>query len=189
MQHVIIEAEEPMHDQGGEEPKPKASKAGLLLGCLLLAAGIVVCLLILPNFIKIKDGNTAEPRSKQNLHSLQLALERYAVDNAGYYPLDFIELAKQGYMPQNPENAYTARRSRECIPMQLIPPGIPGSPGDFTYVTKVQDVGGVQRVVAYDLYLYGMEKEARKRPVEVTTQGIDASRVIYKLSGARASAH
>jgi hypothetical protein len=189
MQHVIIEPEEFMHDRGGAEPEPKASRAGLLLGCLLLAAGIVVCLLILPNFIDVKDGNTSRPRSMQNLHSLQLALERYAVDNAGYYPLDFIELAKQGYMPQNPDNAYTARRSRESIPMKLIPLGMPGNPGDFAYVTKVRDVSGAQRVVAYDLYLFGLEKEARKRPVEVTTQGIDASRVIYKLSGAGAHAH
>ena len=39
----------------------------------------------LPNFIKIKD-KAKEAEVKQNLHAIQLAIERYATDMDGNYP-------------------------------------------------------------------------------------------------------
>lgn len=53
---------------------------------VIVIIGILVAI-ALPNFIKIKD-KAREAEVKQNLHAIQLALERYAVDSpASDYPL------------------------------------------------------------------------------------------------------
>src|SRR5512141_952258 len=53
---------------------------------VIVIIGILVAI-ALPNFIKIKD-KAKEAEVKQNLHAIQLALERYAVDSqANDYPL------------------------------------------------------------------------------------------------------
>jgi prepilin-type N-terminal cleavage/methylation domain-containing protein len=53
---------------------------------VIVIIGILVAI-ALPNFIKIKD-KAKEAEVKQNLHAIQLALERYAVDSPGeIYPL------------------------------------------------------------------------------------------------------
>jgi prepilin-type N-terminal cleavage/methylation domain-containing protein len=51
---------------------------------VIVIIGILVAI-ALPNFIKIKD-KAKEAEVKQNLHSIQLAVERYAVDADGNYP-------------------------------------------------------------------------------------------------------
>jgi prepilin-type N-terminal cleavage/methylation domain-containing protein len=51
---------------------------------VIVIIGILVAI-ALPNFIKIKD-KAKEAEVKQNLHSIQLAVERYAVDSDGNYP-------------------------------------------------------------------------------------------------------
>jgi type II secretion system protein G len=51
---------------------------------VIVIIGILVAI-ALPNFIKIKD-KAREAEVKQNLHAVQLALERYSVDNDGNYP-------------------------------------------------------------------------------------------------------
>jgi prepilin-type N-terminal cleavage/methylation domain-containing protein len=53
---------------------------------VIVIIGILVAI-ALPNFIKIKD-KAKEAEVKQNLHAIQLAIERYAVDSeAGFYPM------------------------------------------------------------------------------------------------------
>jgi prepilin-type N-terminal cleavage/methylation domain-containing protein len=53
---------------------------------VIVIIGILVAI-ALPNFIKIK-GKAREAETKQNLHAVQLALERYAVDSpASEYPI------------------------------------------------------------------------------------------------------
>jgi general secretion pathway protein G len=53
---------------------------------VIVIIGILVAI-ALPNFIKIKD-KAKEAEVKQNLHAIQLAVERYAVDSEGStYPL------------------------------------------------------------------------------------------------------
>jgi prepilin-type N-terminal cleavage/methylation domain-containing protein len=53
---------------------------------VIVIIGILVAI-ALPNFIKIKD-KAKEAEVKQNLHAIQLAVERYAVDSEGsVYPL------------------------------------------------------------------------------------------------------
>jgi prepilin-type N-terminal cleavage/methylation domain-containing protein len=52
---------------------------------VIVIIGILVAI-ALPNFIKIKD-KAKEAEVKQNLHAIQLAVERYSVDsNTGFYP-------------------------------------------------------------------------------------------------------
>jgi prepilin-type N-terminal cleavage/methylation domain-containing protein len=51
---------------------------------VIVIIGILVAI-ALPNFIKIKD-KAREAEVKQNLHSIQLAVERYATDAEGNYP-------------------------------------------------------------------------------------------------------
>jgi len=51
---------------------------------VIVIIGILVAI-ALPNFIKIKD-KAKEAEVKQNLHAIQLAIERYAVDMDGNYP-------------------------------------------------------------------------------------------------------
>ena len=51
---------------------------------VIVIIGILVAI-ALPNFIKIKD-KAKEAEVKQNLHAIQLAIERYATDNDGNYP-------------------------------------------------------------------------------------------------------
>jgi prepilin-type N-terminal cleavage/methylation domain-containing protein len=53
---------------------------------VIVIIGILVAI-ALPNFIKIKD-KAKEAEVKQNLHAIQLGVERYAVDSeAGMYPM------------------------------------------------------------------------------------------------------
>ena len=51
---------------------------------VIVIIGILVAI-ALPNFIKVKT-KAREAEVKQNLHSIQLGVERYAVDNEGNYP-------------------------------------------------------------------------------------------------------
>lgn len=51
---------------------------------VIVIIGVLVAI-ALPNFIKIKD-KAKEAEVKQNLHSIQLAVERYAVDSGSSYP-------------------------------------------------------------------------------------------------------
>jgi type II secretion system protein G len=51
---------------------------------VIVIIGILVAI-ALPNFIKVKD-KAKEAEVKQNLHSIQLAIERYEVDNGASYP-------------------------------------------------------------------------------------------------------
>lgn len=51
---------------------------------VIVIIGILVAI-ALPNFIKIKD-KAKEAEVKQNLHSIQLSVERYATDQNGNYP-------------------------------------------------------------------------------------------------------
>jgi hypothetical protein len=51
---------------------------------VIVIIGILVAI-ALPNFLKIKE-KAKEAEVKQNLHSIQLSIERYATDNEGLYP-------------------------------------------------------------------------------------------------------
>ncbi|MBN2081775.1 hypothetical protein JW859_06135, partial [bacterium] len=54
--------------------------------CLLVLLAIMLLLFAMPNINRI-PGKAKEAEVKQNCHAIQLALEKYAVDHQGTYPL------------------------------------------------------------------------------------------------------
>jgi hypothetical protein len=65
---------------------------------------------------------------KQNLHAIQLGLERYAVDDRDEcYPPTIQVLVDEGYLDGLPLNAFTGQ------PMRAIKPGERRTRGDFSY--------------------------------------------------------
>ena len=78
---------------------------------LFLASGLLLLSLVVsvPGCIYKKSLVT----SKQNLHAVQLALERFAVDSPGAnYPVRIEQIIEDGYMPQLPLNPFTMQPMR-----------------------------------------------------------------------------
>ncbi|MBN2081809.1 hypothetical protein JW859_06310 [bacterium] len=77
--------------------------------CLVGAAIILILASSIPRVIYARDMT----KCKQNLHAVQLALERFAVDSPGcVYPLRLEELSEQSYMPVMPTNPFTGQPMR-----------------------------------------------------------------------------
>lgn len=92
-----------------------------------------------------------EAEIKQNLHVIQLGLERYAENHEGLYPAAFVvsdlSLPGSDFLPKN-----FFREDRRL--MQPVPFGADEPFGDFTYIA-VEDQEGV---VGYYLLAYGSER-------------------------------
>ena len=131
-----------------------------------LVAGVVFCWLMA--MIPQWQRKAYLSQSKQNLHAVQLALERWAVDSpGGNYPARLEVLAEEGYMPVMPENPFTRRPMEGRVyadwdyaaanPHKL-------GPGNFGYVPKVdyrttlsqEDLAGLEDgdIIGYELVLY-----------------------------------
>jgi len=68
---------------------------------------------------------------KRNLHAIQLAVERYAVDSPhADYPYDVCDVIRAGYIDAFPINPFSGE------PMQPYPPGSEPPLGDFIYEPK-----------------------------------------------------
>ena len=93
-------------------------------------------------------------RAKQTLHSVQLAAERWSVDNVdGAYPPDIQTLVKEGYiyMPLNPYYGVVpgaTMRIEVCAPGEFKPGGIYYEP--FTVPERFGD-----RLAGYQISIYG----------------------------------
>jgi hypothetical protein len=66
---------------------------------------------------------------KANLHAIQLAVERFAVDNEGTYPPRAIDVLSAGYMDSFPLNPF---RGMPMLEHELFSASLP-EPGDFVY--------------------------------------------------------
>ncbi|MCB1217320.1 type II secretion system protein [bacterium] len=124
-----------------------------VMGCVAIPLLIIIAAVLIENPFRIKPGKGhREAEAQQNLHAIQLALERYAVDYGGAYPLwlsgggfadpaagdidpHFVmdPLMAEGYMPQYPRNPFnrhgTGDTNDELRAMQirLSDPFRPGS--------------------------------------------------------------
>lgn len=88
---------------------------------------------------------TKESESLSNAHTVQMALERWAVDHSGQYPKNTVEILSQGYMHKFPDNPYMKRAMLE-VPL-------PGIAGDYYYVP--QEDKESEKVTGYWLILFG----------------------------------
>jgi hypothetical protein len=126
--------------------------AGWLIGCGAAAGAFQLMVLLpvaiaIPNLMMIGEkGKEAE--TKQALHTIQLAVERYATDRNWTYPKTIDEVVAAGYMPQLPINPFTDQ------PMRNISPGDVPFEGEFTYKPVIQD----GEATGYELYCYGSAK-------------------------------
>lgn len=100
------------------------------------------------------DNIETSGRAKQNLHTIQLALERAGADGGGGYPADFSYVQTEGYLPKLPANPY----AKSGVPMAAIPLG-QHSPGDFNYIADTSAGGrGLGSAGSYALVLFGKAK-------------------------------
>lgn len=104
-------------------------QAAVLYWVVFLAAAYIAWGIVFVAIPRVAWHKKAEI-SKRNLHTIQLAVERYAVDFEGDYPYDINELVKAGYIDEFPVNPFSG------MPMQACPPGSEPPPGDFIYEPK-----------------------------------------------------
>ncbi len=113
----------------------RRSQHGFTLIELLVVIVIIGILaaMALPNFIKARE-KAKEAEVKSNIHAVQIALERYAVDTGGFYPLilyggDYTDTFVKLGAPVNPETTYSY-----YVPPEE--PGYPAFPGDLDVLVQ-----------------------------------------------------
>lgn len=79
---------------------------------------------------------------RQNLHAVQLAMERFSVDAPGsIYPADLDMLIDQGYLDEMPHNPFTGEPMRWVLLAELdleAPPPAGLNHGDFAYYPRLE---------------------------------------------------
>lgn len=118
----------------------KRTQHGFTLIELLVVIVIIGILaaMALPNFIKARE-KAKEAEVKSNIHSIQIALERYAVDTGGFYPLmlyggDVTDTFVKLGAPTRPANHPIAPGVSYYQPPYET--GYPGFPGDVDVLVQ-----------------------------------------------------
>jgi len=144
-----------------------------LLILILLVLGTV----FYTHFVRV-TGCSKSGEVISNTHGIQLALERYATDNSGFYPLTITPLRDEGYMPTLPRNPYrrlpvyiqqnlTREQREEADSMQPLgqeytpinlKPYSPDLTGNFCYLPRIETGSdGCLYVRDYSLLSIGKE--------------------------------
>jgi len=96
---------------------------------------------------------------KSNVHTIQIALERFAGEHDGIYPPNTKLLLQEGYLVEFPDNPLI----KGIQPMHEISFGDKPFQGCFTYIPVKID-GKIQ---AYYLFAYGFEKRPYRDPKDL----------------------
>lgn len=137
---------------------PWARRLGLY--SVLLRALHVFCLWALPwSTLFVVCTGSRDSELVQNAHAIKLALERYATDHGGYYPIDIHELERQAYMPAFPENPFVRQKTQ--VLMQPAPLRANAQPGNFTYIPVVLPTLADGEATSY--FLLGFGKSLLKK--------------------------
>jgi hypothetical protein len=137
-----------------------ASRVGLY--SVLFLALHAFCLWALPSssFFFVCTGSR-ESELVLNSRAIRLALERYATDNSGYYPIDINELERQAYLPGFLSNPFI---HHVRVKMELISLGADAKPGNFTYLPIVLQTLAEGKATSYFLLTYGISQLKAKPP-------------------------
>jgi hypothetical protein len=145
---------------------------------VLAAGGILLAFLAVANIVfEVRDGSGNE-ETAQSIHAIQLALERYAVDHGGLYPVTLEPVQQEGYLPAFPRNPYSKRQLKdlraqltgEQVSMlsQMQPLGADRLPvelreqlewaGNFVYLPRIElDGNGAYTARGYSLLAFGLK--------------------------------
>ncbi len=120
-----------------------SERGALLLFCILLAAVLLPALLIQ----RLYSGyvfKQREAQCKMRLHEVQLALERYCVDDAAErYPAGIDQLIGSGYLPEMPRNPFSGEAMRWVLLDSNMQPLSPPGRGDFGYLPRYDPDGSI----------------------------------------------
>ncbi|MCC7479116.1 hypothetical protein IT575_11745 [bacterium] len=85
-----------------------------------------------------------EAACKQRVHEVQLALERYCVDDEDErYPASLDLLIGSEYLPQMPQNPFSGEPMRWVLLDEQLQPLSPPGRGDFGYLPRLDPDGSV----------------------------------------------
>lgn len=113
-----------------------APLAGFLKYNLPPLALVLIVLAVNTYIVEPRRFREKAAESKQSLHAIQLALERFSVDSPrSAYPASIAELQQAGYMPRLPINPFTG------APMRAYGIGDDAPLGDFVYFPRYEHGG------------------------------------------------
>lgn len=136
----------------------------------VLILGVAAVVVVVPNFAHVTDCFNPKALTIQNLHAIQLAVERYQLDH-GEFPKDMEPVQSEGYLPKYPSNAY--RQADLARSMREVDLEAYDFLGDFSYVPRIRN----GKAVAYELIAYGL-REDEQFPLQTDTA---QNHIILKL--------
>jgi hypothetical protein len=137
-----------------------ASRLGLY-SVLFLALHVFCLWALTSTSFFVRCTGTRETELVQNSKAIQLALERYATDNGGFYPIDIHELERQYYLPAFPGNPFSRHNRALMAPVQLTPDA---RPGNITYIPIELPTLAEGKATSYFLLTYGISQLKTKPP-------------------------
>ncbi len=151
----------------------KSPQSIIFIQIVIISLLVIVLLVILATYPR-----TSKPDirwiswAKSNLHTLQIALDRYGEDNGGKYPSDVNDLIYSDFLLLFPENPWTEQ------PMCNIPFGVSPSKGEFTYIPYSTDC----EVTGYYIICYGPKDAVNSNYWDLNGDGEDDNVILILTS-------